>query len=275
METGLSGGQSYRYATIKSKMEYHATVGPEEVTRSEAVRWWLHATLRPNGVVMVPRIAAHTSELMRLDVLPENVIRGWNMFDPHQLMRQLWQSMTNIIAELSPDEGPFLVKHGGGEKHLSILAPLGEMDDQPGTVSFDLRTDQQKVAVSQDVENVGYIPVKWVKVPDQIDYTFPPLGTAVKTAAGVGSTSNIQEPVHYPRGKPLFSKKVAFCHRFALKGSCKTKDCKYGFHYTMKQLEDLSLVRFPGGDKKQRGGSQTRSRGANGDNMLAKNASTG
>lgn len=52
--------QALRPAAILTKLEYMPALGeecgPEVVTKGEGLKWWLHATLRPQALLLVGKL---------------------------------------------------------------------------------------------------------------------------------------------------------------------------------------------------------------------------
>ncbi|CAG8448324.1 6093_t:CDS:10 [Ambispora leptoticha] len=153
--------------SMKSKMEYQADIGLEEITNAERARWWIHSYIRGNSHLML----------------------GYFGYRPMAYSKLL----QNILKQLhtSLPKGTFILSHKKKDLHLTVYESVSEDFNQSNAKPklYDLHTAHSQLP-QMDLETVPFVKLQWTGPTEQVAYTFPPVTSFCFTYANKGLCSN-------------------------------------------------------------------------------------
>jgi hypothetical protein len=161
--------QKYRNITLRARMEYLGKKNQEEITRSEAARYWARTYIRKDVELYLGRINIKNNSVQRIDQLgTASEILSSTKFEPSQSIK-LFNILLHELELLTPGF-TYLVRHSPGSPLMNIMIESG-VEKQAATL-YNLAEDY-KNAGKTDLITAHYIPRIWVDKPGQIKYTFP------------------------------------------------------------------------------------------------------
>ena len=181
-QSSKAGKGSLHAVNVFIKPEYQLTFGYEQITTSEASRWWINTYVNPDSLCVCARIDPATAQLLRLDVLNQSSILTLSSFDPAKPMKMVHGVLTRLEKLLQP--GKYILSHSAKDMHICVYEVMDVEDGRQGKkASYDLHrahSNDREVLVNYE-KYVPWVPVDpnmfldWHIAHHRIPLTFPPV----------------------------------------------------------------------------------------------------
>ena len=159
------GKGSLHPVNVFAKPEYQLMFGYEQITSSEASRWWIDSYLNPDSFCACARVNPVSSELLRVDVLSNAAIINMSLFNPTQPMKMVHNILNRLEKLLNP--GSYILSHLSGDMHMCIYELLNEEEGavEGKKASYDLHASH-----SQNNEFLVYYEkfIPWVPIDQNL-----------------------------------------------------------------------------------------------------------
>ena len=172
-------GSLYR-VNVFVKPEYQLTYGYEQITTSEASRWWVNTYINPDSLCLCARIDPVTAQLVKLDVFNQSNIQTLSSFDPAKPMKMIHGILTRLEKLLKP--GKYILSHSAKDMHICVYEVMGdENSGKTKNASYDLHLAHSKEVLIEYEKHVPWTPLDpnmfldWHVAHNRIPLTFPPV----------------------------------------------------------------------------------------------------
>lgn len=185
-QSNKGGKGSLHPVNVYVKPEYQLMFGHEQITPSEASKWWMNSYINRNSLCICARVDPVSSELLKIDVLSQAAIIKLTSFNPAQPMKMIHNVLARLEKLLKP--GRFILSHSPGDMHICIYELVNEKKDG---YSYDLHeaySHNRDVLVNYD-KDVPWVSVdpnmflEWHIAHDRIPMTFPAVSSEELTKA--------------------------------------------------------------------------------------------
>jgi hypothetical protein len=174
------GKGSLHPVNVFVKPEYQLTFGYEQITTSEASRWWVNTYINPDSLCICARINPITAELLKLDILNQLDILTVSSFDPAKPMKTIHGILTRLEKLLN--SGRYILSHSTQDMHICLYEVMdGEKDGKTKKASYDLHFAHSKEVLVEYEKYVPWVPIDpnifldWHIAYNRIPLTFPPV----------------------------------------------------------------------------------------------------
>jgi hypothetical protein len=161
-QSNKTGKGSLHSVNVFVKPEYQLTYGYEQITTSEASRWWVNTYINPDSLCICARINPITAQLLKLDVLNQSNILTLSSFDPAKPMKMIHGILTRLEKLLR--SGKYILSHSANDMHICVYEVMdAEKGGKAKKASYDLHLAHSKEVL---VEYEKYVP--WVPIDPNI-----------------------------------------------------------------------------------------------------------
>ncbi len=142
-QANKTGKGSLHPVNVFVKPEYQLTYGYEQITTSEASRWWVNTYINPASLCICARINPITAQLLKLDVLNQSNILTLSSFDPAKPMKMIHGILTRLEKLLK--SGRYILSHSAKDMHICVYEVMdGEKGGKRNKASYDLHLAHSK-----------------------------------------------------------------------------------------------------------------------------------
>lgn len=178
-QANKAGKGSFYPVNVFVKPEYQLIHGYEQITTSEASRWWLSTYINPDSLCLCARTDPVTAQLVKLDIFDQSNILTLSSFDPAKPMKMIHGILSRLEKLLKP--GKYILSHSANDMHICVYEVI---DDEKGgktkNASYNLHLAHSKEVLLEYEKHVPWVPLDpnmflhWQVAHNRIPLTFPP-----------------------------------------------------------------------------------------------------
>ena len=179
-QANKTGKGSLHPVNVFVKPEYQLAYGYEQITISEASRWWINTYVNPDSLCICARINPVTGQLLKLDVLNQSNVLTLSSFNPAKQMKMIHGALTRLVKILRP--GKYILSHSSKDMHMCVYEAMGgEKGGKTKKVSYELHNAHSKEILVEYEKYLPWVPVDpnifldWHIAHHRMPLTFPPV----------------------------------------------------------------------------------------------------
>lgn len=179
-QANKSGKGSLHPVNVFIKPEYQLSYGYEQITTSEASKWWINTYINPDSLLICARINPITAELLKMDILNQSNILTLSSFDPAKPMKMIHGILTRLEKMLRP--GKYILSHSAKDMHICVYEVIDRANGGKATnATYDLHIAHSKQTLTEYEKFVPWVPIDpnifldWHIANHRVPLTFPPV----------------------------------------------------------------------------------------------------
>ena len=179
-QANKTGKGSLHPVNVFVKPEYQSAYGYEQITTSEASRWWVNTYINPDSLCACARINPITAELLKLDILNQLDILALSSFDPAKPMKTIHGILTRLEKLLRSER--YILSHSSKDMHICVYEVMDcENGEKTKKASYDLHLAHSNGLLVEYDRCVPWVPIDpnifldWHIAYHRIPLTFPPV----------------------------------------------------------------------------------------------------